>query len=279
MISVIIPAHNEANVIGATLESLFPGVAAGDIEIIVVCNACTDNTVVIVETFGEKVKCIISPVASKTNALNLGDNKASGFPRIYLDADVILSCDAVKIIAGVLQEGKYLAVAPKMRMDFSNTSWVVKSYYEVWQQLPYVQEGMIGTGVYALSKEGKERVGKFPDIIADDGYVRAMFNNKERTSVDNCYSLVRAPANLSGLNKIKMRSRLGRYELAEKFPELLKNEEKNYKFAILKLLSKVSYWVKIPVYVYVNMVTRVRAKKYYQLNKFAGWERDETSRE
>ncbi len=227
---------------------------------------------------GDKVKCIESPVASKANALNLGDNVASGFPRVYLDADVVLPFDAIKEISIVLEEGKYLAAASRMRMDFSNTSWAVKSYYDIWQQLPYVQEGMIGTGVYALSKEGKERVGKFPDIIADDGYVRAMFTNNERTSVDNCYSLVRAPSDLSGLKKIKMRSRLGRYELAEKFPELLKNEEKNYKFAILKLLRKVNYWVKIPVYVYVNIVTRIRAKKYYQLNKFTGWERDETSR-
>ena len=279
MISIIIPAHNEANVIGKTLEALLPGVITGEVEIIVVCNGCTDNTVAIVETFGEKVKCTVSPVASKTKALNLGDNEASGFPRIYLDADIVLSFDAVKRMAGVLQAGQYLAAAPIMQMDFSKTSWAVRSYYDIWQQLPYVKEGMIGTGVYALSRKGKERVGRFPDIIADDGYVRAMFTKEERTSVDNCYSLVRAPANLTGLKKIKMRSRLGRYELAEKFPELLKNEEKNYKFAILKLLSKVSCWVKIPVYFYVNIATRISAKKYCQLHEFTGWERDETSRE
>jgi len=278
VITVIIPAYNEANVIGATLDALLPGTVVGDIEIIVICNACTDNTVAIVRKYGGRVKCLESPVASKTNALNLGDREATGFPRIYLDADVVLSFDAVQKISAVLQNGRYLAAAPKMKMDFTTTSWAVKSYYDVWQQLPYVREGMIGTGAYALSQEGKNKVGDFPDIIADDGYVRAMFSGDERISVDDCYSLIRAPSNLYGLMKIKMRSRLGRYELAEKFPHLLKNEQKNYKFAFLKLLTKVNCWLKIPVYIYVNMVTRVRARKYFQLHKFTGWERDETSR-
>ncbi len=279
MISVIIPAHNEANVIGATLEPLLPGVVAGEMEVIVVCNGCSDETASIVKTFGEKIKCIETPVASKTNALNLGDDESAGFPRVYLDADIVFSSDGVKKTAAPLEEGTHLAAAPKMCMDFSRTTWAVKSYYDVWQQLPYVQEGMIGTGVYALSKEGKDRIGRFPDIIADDGYVRALFNKKERTAVDNCYSVVRPPANMSGLKKIKMRSRLGRYELAEKFPGLSKNEKKNYQFALLKLLGKVGYWTKIPIYLYVNLLTRLQAKKYYQIHRFSGWERDETSRE
>ncbi len=85
---------------------------------------------------------------------------------------------------------------------------------------------MIGTEVYALSEKGRKRFDAFPEIIADDGYVRALFKADERTLVDSCYSLVRAPANLASLLKIKIRSRLGRYELKKKFPELLGNEEK-----------------------------------------------------
>jgi glycosyltransferase involved in cell wall biosynthesis len=279
MISIIIPAHNEERVISATLKELISGATIGELEVIVVCNGCTDKTAEIVASFGDAVKCIETPVPSKSNALNLGDSKASGFPRVYQDADVVLSLEAILKIAQVLKSGEFLAVAPLMRMDFRNASWLVRSYYEVWQQLPYVQEGMIGTGIYALSENGRKRFERFPGIIADDGYVRALFKSDERTSVDSCYSTVRAPSNLASLIKIKTRSRLGRYELKMKFPELLENEEKSYSNAMLGLLSQIYLWPKLPLYLYVNLLTRFKAKKYAKVQGFTGWERDESSRE
>jgi hypothetical protein len=218
-------------------------------------------------------------VPSKANALNLGDSQASGFPRIYQDADVVLTFDTISQLAQVLRSGRYLAAAPVMRMDFRRASWPVRSYYEIWQKLPYVQEGMIGTGVYALSEEGRKRFDTFPGIIADDGYIRALFKTHERISVASCYSIVRAPADLAGLLKIKTRSRLGRYELKKKFPELLGNEEKNYRNATITLLGQFSLWLKLPVYLYVNLFTRFKAKKYAKIQGFTGWERDESSRQ
>lgn len=278
MISIIIPAHNEEKVIAATLNPLVAA-NSGAVEIIVVCNGCTDKTAEIVASFGDSVKCIETPIPSKAKALNLGDSEASGFPRIYQDADVILSFESILQIAQVLQSGKFLAAAPAMRMDFRNASWLVRSYYEVWQQLPYVKEGLIGTGIYALSEEGRKRFETFPLIIADDGYIRALFKTEERTSIDSCYSLVRAPTDLASLLKIKTRSRLGRYELKKKFPELQGNEEKKYSNAMLGLLSQIDLWPKFPVYLYVNVKARFKAKEYARAQGFTGWERDESSRE
>lgn len=278
MISVIIPAHNEEKVIATTIKPLLPGTLKGEMEIIVVCNGCTDNTAGVVSLFKSSVKCLETSVPSKTNALNLGDEVASGFPRIYLDADVVISLETVMQLANALLSDELLAVSPTMRMDFQKSSWLVRSYYEVWQQLPYVREGMIGTGVYALSEKGRGRFDKFPRIIADDGYIRALFNSNERTCLDCCYSSVRAPANLEGLLKIKTRSRLGGYELKIKYPELSSNEKKDYGKAILELLKYVHLWIKIPVYLYINLRVRLRAKKYVTRHGFSGWERDESSR-
>lgn len=278
MISVIIPAHNEANVIDATLSELLPGVETGEFEVIVVCNGCIDNTVSKVQAFGGNIKCLETSVASKTNALNLGDEAAGFYPRIYLDADVRLSTDCAIEIAKVLLQGPYLAASPTLWMDYSNTGWVVRSYYEIWQQLPYVQEGMIGTGVFALSEEGRNKFEQFPDIIADDGFVRAMFTSDERVCVDQCNSLVRSPANLASLIKIKKRSRLGRYELAEKFPGLLGNEEKKYGSALKKVIWQPRNWLNLTVYLYVNFMSRILAKKHQRGSGYIGWERDESSR-
>ncbi len=276
--SIIIPAHNEEKVIAASLKPLVEAASSGLLEIIVVCNGCTDKTREVVTSFGSAVKCIETTIPSKTNALNLGDIAAHFFPRFYQDADVVLSLDTIYKIAQVLRSGKFLAASPTMHMDLRNSSWTVRSYYEVWQQLPYVKEGMIGTGVYALSQEGRNRFDTFPLVIADDGYIRALFTSHERTSVESCKSLVRAPVNLNNLLKIKTRSRLGGYELKKKFPELLKNEEKNYYNALFKLLKKLQLWPKILIYLYVNLRSRLQANKHARIKGYTGWDRDESSR-
>ncbi|NTU73313.1 glycosyl transferase, partial [Candidatus Roizmanbacteria bacterium] len=217
-------------------------------------------------------------VPSKTNALNLGDSTASGFPRIYQDADVVLSLDAIRQISQVLQSGRFLAAAPQMRMDFCKASWPVRAYYEVWQQLPYVKEGMIGAGVYALSREGRQQFEKFPPIIADDRFIRALFNEHERTVIASCCSVVRAPATLAALVKIKTRSRLGGYEFEKKFPELLGNEKKDYGSAIWTAIKKVKFCPALFIYLLVNLWCRSRARWQLNHNLVDVWERDETNR-
>lgn len=279
MISVIIPAHNEEKVIATALQELVIGTVGGELEVIVVCNGCTDNTAEVVASFGPAIRCIETEVPSKGNALNLGDAVACGFPRFYQDADVILTLDAIRQVALVLRSGRFLAAAPRMKMDLGKASWPVRAYYEVWQQLPYVREGMIGVGVYALSEVGRKRFVRFPEIISDDGYIRTLFTIYERTSVESCYSLIRSPVDLEGLIKIKTRSRLGRYELKQKFPEMFRGERKNYTIAIFGLLSQIRLWPKLPVYLYLNIITRFRAKKYLRTQGFTGWDRDDSSRE
>jgi glycosyltransferase involved in cell wall biosynthesis len=278
MISIIIPAYNEENVIAVTLKELFAGAACGELEVIIVCNGCTDNTARVASSFGSSVKIIETSVPSKANALNLGDASAVGFPRIYQDADVVLNIDAIRKIGSVLKQGDFLAAAPTMLMDFEFASSIVRSYYEVWQRLPYIREGFIGTGVYALSEEGRRRFDVFPSIIADDGYIRALFKPHERTAVTSCYSRVRAPADLIGLLKIKTRSRLGGYELQQKFGALVQSEEKNYGSALCELVSLVHLWPKVPIYLFVNLFARYKARKQAKTLGFSGWERDESSR-
>ena len=83
---------------------------------------------------------------------------------------------------------------------------------------------MIGVGVYAVSEDGRSRFGAFPDVIADDGYVRTLFDASERVCVEDAPVRVYAPKRLSDLVRIKTRSRLGRYELGQRFPELTARE-------------------------------------------------------
>ncbi|MCK5926323.1 MAG: hypothetical protein KAG10_10545, partial [Methylococcales bacterium] len=106
---------------------------------------------------------------------------------------------------------------------------------------------------------------------------RCLFTSEQRPLSLNCTAHVSAPKNLISLIKISTRSRLGGYELAEKFPQLLHNETKDYKSASRAFLLNVKQWAKIAVYIGVNIITRIRAKSQYK-QKFNQWERDESSR-
>src|SRR5580765_7856518 len=112
MISVVMPAHNEAPVIRRTLEALTNGAAPGELEVIVVCNGCTDDTAAVARTVPGPIRVIDSQVASKVKALNLGDQEARGFPRVYIDADVLMSVDSLRKLARRLEDGSILAAAP-----------------------------------------------------------------------------------------------------------------------------------------------------------------------
>ena len=128
MISIIVPAHNEEQVIGRTLRVLLEVPhRPGNWEIIVVANGCTDGTADIARTLHTDVQVVETTVPSKANALNLGDKAATSFPRIYLDADVVLSMQSARDLTSVLSGGKILAASPGVRTIFpANTSWAVR---------------------------------------------------------------------------------------------------------------------------------------------------------
>jgi hypothetical protein len=78
--------------------------------------------------------------------------------------------------------------------------------------------------------------------------------------------------------KIKTRSRLGAMELAMKFPGLLSNEVKDYSGALQGVIANPLKWPKVLVYLYVNLVSRILARR--RLKDLSGyrWEKDLSSR-
>jgi hypothetical protein len=220
-------------------------------------------------------------VPSKANALNLGDDAATVFPRVYVDADVVLSFQSLKEIAAALEKEGVLAVAPAVETVFPpGASWPVRAYYEFWMALPYIREGMMAAGVYAANQEGRNRFGRFPAIIADDGYFRLQFTSSERVEVPSALSTVSAPGNFWDLIRIKTRSRLGGYQLRAKFPELFEREarSKDYRGSLRVVASNPRLWPAAFPYLLVNLISRWRARD--QAKKLGGyvWERDTSSR-
>ena len=279
MLSIVIPAHNEQAVIGRCLRALLDGAEPGELEIIVACNGCADRTAEAARRFGHPVRVIEIEQASKTAALNAGDAVASGFPRFYVDADVVIGLDAIRRIADALEQGRLLAATPELRMDLREASWPVRAFYSVWMALPYNNHGgVVGTGVYALSREGRSRFEAFPEIIADDGFVRFTYALHERAGVPGAVSHVEPPRNLRSLIQIKTRSRLGNYELRRRFPAQRYRERRSLRVILKTLAARPSLWACLPVYLAVNVMARWRAARQLTFRKRHVWERDETSR-
>jgi glycosyltransferase involved in cell wall biosynthesis len=281
MISIIIPAHNEEQVIARSVEPLSTGAEAGELEVIVVCNGCNDQTADIARRLGGTrglVRVIESSVASKVNALNLGDAAATGFPRFFVDADVKLSITSLRQMAECLSEGNILAVAPRFQMELATCSWWVRAFYDINGRLPSSREGIGGSGVYGLSEKGRRRFDRFPDLTADDGFVRVQFKPAERATLHDCWSIVFAPKTLRELICIKTRSHFGSMELRRRFPEFWVNKGDGNGSALKKLCMRPWHWPKLAVYGYVKLVARGRAHRRLRSGDLGGWERDESSR-
>lgn len=277
MISIIIPAHNEGSVIARTLKAITDGAAPSELDVVVVCNGCTDDTALVAREFVPRVRVIETDVARKTHALNLGDEAAQSYPRIYVDADVVLTIDSIRAIARRLGQDDVLAVAPTPKIDLTGCSWPVRACYEIRSLLPSAQEGIGGSGVYALSETGRRRFREFPVVTADDGYVRIQFRPDERETLKDTFSIVFAPRILKDLIATKSRAHYGSLELAHLFPELWKNRGESNHESLLRLFSVPQLWGKLMIYFAVTTLAKFRAGRNLR-RPIAGWERDNTSR-
>jgi glycosyltransferase involved in cell wall biosynthesis len=278
MFSIIIPAHNEETVIERCLSSLkAEDISGTKYEIIVACNGCSDNTADIVRKINRMINVIEIDCASKTEAINAAEAVAKYFPRIYIDADVIITLESVMRLVEVLLCRDSMICAPMVIPEISLSSWIVKDFYSIWTNLPY-NKFMVGTGVYALSQQGRERFKIFPSIISDDGYVRSLFKYSERVIVSDAKVIVVAPRKVKDLIKVKTRSRLGGYELLQKFPKQ-KNKDKK---RIMQILKSLPFGILLPrkllVYFIINIIVRLNARKCLKSIETYKWDKDESTR-
>lgn len=277
MISIIIPAHNERSVVARTVRSMTARALPGELEIIVVCNGCKDDTAAVAREVLPDGNVIETPIGNKSHALNLGDRAATSFPRLYVDADVVLPIEAIRTLAKRLERGDVLAVAPTAKPDLTGCSWLVRAVYDIRSRLPSARQGIGGSGVYGLSEAGHRRIAEFPPIVADDGYVRLNFEAKERETLPDVYSTVFPPRTIRDLIATKTRAHYGSFELARKFPELWKRQGKGNNDTLLELFKYPWLWHKLLIYSFVTITARRRARKHLQDGNFS-WQRDDSSR-
>lgn len=209
----MIPAHNEAAVIVRCLDALFEGVNPADLEVVVVCNGCSDNTAHLARTSKHDVMVLEIDVPSKPRALRAGEEVLTTFPRLYLDADVVLSGRSALALLDQLRDGPALAVRPPIAYEADGASRPVRRYYKAHERLPAVMSSLWGAGVYGLSEEGRSRFGDYPDVVAEDLYVDRHFAEDEIEIVSCAPAVVKAPRRTADLVRIMRRSYRGKAAL------------------------------------------------------------------
>ncbi|MEU8820386.1 glycosyltransferase [Actinoplanes sp. NPDC048796] len=278
MISVVVPAHNEAPVIGRLLRSLVSGARPGEMQVVVVPNGCTDDTAAVAGAFGPPVEVVDLPQPGKYAAMRAGDDRATGSEVVYLDADVEMTADDIRRLAEALREPGVLAAAPERVVPTGRSSWPVRWYYDVWQRLPVVREGLFGRGVIAVTGEARERLRTVPDVMGDDLAASVAFTAAERRIVPGSRVVVHPPRTLGDLIRRRVRSVTATTQLQQALPDAV-DEARTTKADLIGIVRANPLAApKLAVFLAVTLVTRRRAKRAVRAGDFTTWLRDESSR-
>ncbi|MDQ7992121.1 MAG: glycosyltransferase [Propionicimonas sp.] len=206
--SVVIAAHNEEAVIARTLDALVAQLAEQPAEVIVSANGCTDDTAAIAARAG--VAVIDRPDPGKAGALNAAEELATGFPRIYLDADIVVPPGGLAAVVGrVAQDPPPLAVVPRRSLNTAGRPWLVRAYFAINERHPAFRTGLFGRGMIAVSRAGRARFDAFPAMVADDLFLDGQFADTEKAVAQDVVVVVETPFTTRDLMRRLVRVRRG----------------------------------------------------------------------
>lgn len=274
MLTVIIPAYNEEKCIERTLSEL-TNFSSLEVEVIVLPNGCVDNTAEFVRAKFPSFKVVELDTGSKILAINKGLEIAQFEHVLVQDADVIISTESISSILRFIKSEQYLFASPKTKI-VQDGSLLTNMYYSFLKLTPAYRVGMVNSGAYLISPKARAMLGKFPQVIADDGYVKGTLGSANLTTVPSCYSVVMSPRTIWSLIKIKTRSKLGNMELKKKFTSPTTGG--NSFSSLFKIAIKEKALFKFLVYATVISIATFRAKLQIKKLKTIKWERDESTR-
>ncbi len=270
--SIVIPAYNEANVVGRTLTSLFAGIDPKALEVVVACNGCTDATAAVAAEVHGTVTVLDLPPVGKAAAIRAAEREARALPRLYLDADVTLDGRSAVAVLTALRDGA-VAARPPFRYDTTGASWLVKRYYGQRMRLPGVHTDLCGAGVYGLSEKARTRFGAFPNVIADDLFAARVVEPSEVTIVPCAPVSISVPRDVRSLLRTLARAQRGNRELFETMPTLAHPTTSSTFKQLLTSMSAPRHFVEAAVYAAIVTISRLLSSR-----PDASWGRDETSR-
>lgn len=234
MLSVIVPASNEAGLIGRCIEALLGSRFSQRAlwQLIIAANGCADETAAIARSYADAAqRCDVDLVVldikqgNKLSAINVAETFAIGDIFVYVDADVTVGPELLDQLEQALSRPEPAYATGTLQIAAPRT-WATNLYARFWSRLPFVVDGCAGCGVFAVNRSGRARWDKFPAIISDDTFVRLHFAPSERIGVSAGFTwpMVEGASNLV---RVRRRQDRGVQEIARFYPQLLANEGKS----------------------------------------------------
>ena len=272
--SIVIPAHNEAASIERCLRALLVSLDPGKVQIVVACNGCTDNTAAIARAVDTRLIVLDLPAPGKIAAIRAAEQVATQMPRIYLDADIVMTGRAAAAVLGALASGA-IAARPPIEFDVEGCSWLLRRFWATKLRLENVMGDLCGGGAYGLSATARARFGEFPDISGDDLFVSRIVKQDEIVVVPTDPLVVRPPRDLRSQLRVLKRTYRGNREFAARFPQLNRDTTSESVGGLLRLLRNPANWIDTFSYASIVLIGRIWSRLDSNSSK---WERDESAR-
>ena len=226
MLSVVIPAHNEEDCLGACLCSILAQDAAFPVQAVVCINGATDRTAAVAIAYadafrerGMTLTIVITTAAGKSQALNLAETFCTYGTRVYLDADTTISPGVLSGLAGILARSEPAYACASMRA-VAQPDLFSRAYVKVWTRLPAISDCAHGIGLYAVNASGRLRWRMFPPIHSEDKFVRLLFDETERHKLAGETYTFPIAGGLGDLVNLRTRWCRGNLELRATHPEI-----------------------------------------------------------
>ncbi|PTU30945.1 polysaccharide deacetylase family protein [Stenotrophobium rhamnosiphilum] len=222
LLSVLIPAHNEAKVIVASIHRILSS-DYPKLEVIVIDDGSADETSALVnENFSanKSVTLITVPNGGKAKALNIGLKKASGSIVVALDADTQFETETISYLARWFVDEKVGAVAGNAKVGNrvnTITNWQALEYVSA-QNLERRALDLLGCitvvpgAVGAWRRSLLDELGGYPDntLAEDQDLTIAVQKARYKVLYDSeAIAWTEAPDTVQGLVKQRFRWAFG----------------------------------------------------------------------
>ncbi|MBP1547830.1 MAG: glycosyltransferase [Oscillospiraceae bacterium] len=168
-VSVIIPAHNEEKYIGRCIRSVKQSAKMLDkrVEIITVCNRCTDRTAEIAAACGSRV--VFNEDRCIAKVRNTGISAARGRIIVTIDADNRMTRGTLSEIYRMMKCGRYIGGGAPMRFERYSFPLLLN---DLMCRAAFGLTGLY-CGIFWAEKASFDAIGGFADIKAMEDAVTA----------------------------------------------------------------------------------------------------------
>ncbi len=272
-VSIIIPAHNEEDGIGATIESaLALDYPRAKLDVVVVDDGSTDKTLTSARRYEKDgVLVLTQQNKGKGAALNNGIRSAKGELIATMDADSMLSPNALRDMLPFFQDKDVMAVTPAVKVKPDRSKLIVElqriEYLMILfsrKLLSFIDSVPVTPGPFSLFRaEAFDKVGMFDEhnLVEDQEICLRLqaANYKVRSSMTaTVYTSV--PENMKALLRQRVRWQRGGLRNYWKYKSLMKPEYGDFGvfFVPLNYISIIAFFLILGL-----MINSVFAAPYY----------------